>query len=118
MRHFVPALLVSGLLALTLACFSPDPEPIVIPPLFIEPQGVVIPYPEEGNQYRMSEVCGSLQEQGYDVMGTLTHTFGEDDFDSVLENIPSLARKPVENYLRDGLSIEVELGSLCQALNN
>ena len=79
--------------------------------------GVVVPFPEEGNQYRMSEVCEHLQAKGYEVKGTLTHEFGAESFEDLLEAIPSLARGPVENYLGEGLRVEVEIRSLCEALN-
>lgn len=90
------------------ACGEAEPPPV---------NGVVIPFPADGNQYRMSEVCQALQEQGYEVKGTLHHRFGPDSFEALLDALPSLARGPVENYLRDGLAVEVEVRSLCGALN-
>ena len=90
------------------ACASAEPAPV---------NGIVIPFPEEGNQYRMSEVCAHIEAAGYNVKGTLHHTFGPEAFDDVLDGIPALARRPLENYLKDGLAVSVEVQSLCQALN-
>lgn len=105
-RLFIAGLATSAAIAAVAACAQNTP-----------PDGVVIPFPEEGRQYRMSEVCQHLQGQGYEVKGTLTHEFGPEAFEDLLENIPSLARKPLENYLDDGIRVEVEIRSLCEALN-
>lgn len=107
-------LLIIAALAMTVACAAP-PAPTPTPV-----QGVVIPYPEEteGKQYRMSEVCQHLQDQGYNVKGTMTHQFEPEDFKELLEKIPALARKPVENYIRDGVIVQIEINSLCKTLNN
>ena len=98
-----------GLLALfAVACGSAEPEPV---------DGIVLPYPADGSQYRMSEVCQHIRDNGYDVRGTIQHTFSADDFDDLLEQIPRLARAPIENYLSNGLVVEVEVRSLCGVLN-
>lgn len=81
------------------------------------PTGVVIPFPEEGQQYRMSEVCEHLQAQGYEVKGTINHDFDAESFVEMLEKVPALARKPLENYLSEGLTVQIEIQSLCGALN-
>ena len=65
----------------------------------------------------MSEVCLHLQDRGYEVKGTIDHRFGPEDFDELLDNVPALARKPLENYLGDGVTVTVEVRSLCEALN-
>ena len=105
------ALLIILAAALSAACAAPAaPTPTPV-------QGVVLPFPEEEKQYRMSEVCQHLEDQGYDVKGTITHQFGPEDFEELLERIPALARTPVENYLSEGLMVEVEIQGLCGALN-
>ena len=81
------------------------------------PTGVTIPFPEEGSQYRLSELCQHLQTQNYDVRGTLTHTLDAEDLGGVLDNLPALARRPVENYLQDGVRVEFEITGLCHTLN-
>ena len=81
------------------------------------PEGVLLPYPEQGQQYRMSELCEHLQSDGYDVRGTIHHTVYADDLAILLDNLPSLARTPVENYLDRGIAIELEIGGLCHTLN-
>jgi len=97
------------------ACSEPEPEIIVVTPTPVP--GVLLPLPEDGSQYRMSEVCRHIEAGGYDVKGTFTYAFEPDDFSGLLENLPALARTPVENYLSDGLRIEVEARDLCSALN-
>ena len=97
-----------GALFVILACGAATPQP---------PEGVLLPYPEEGKQYRMSEVCSHLESQGYSVKGTVHHTVDADDLSGLLERIPSLARRPVENYIGDGIGIELEVLGLCKALN-
>ncbi len=90
------------------ACVSVEPAQV---------NGIVLPYPEQGNQYRMSEVCAHIEAEGYNVKGTLHHTFGPDAFADALDDIPTLARRPLENYLENGLAVSIEVQSLCQALN-
>ena len=103
------AVLMGIALMIGAACAAP-PAPTPVP-------GVVIPFPAEGRQYRMSEVCLHLQDQGYEVMGTVDHRFAPEDLDELLDNVPALARKPLENYLADGLTVTIEVRSLCEALN-
>ena len=81
------------------------------------PSGVGLPFPEQGQQYRLSEVCESLQGQGYDVRGTLDYTVTAEDLSGLLERLPALARAPVEGYLDDGVRVRLEIRSLCNALN-
>lgn len=105
MKRFASALLLAGILALgTSACAS-------------EPDGVLLPYPQEGQQYRMSELCSHLEEGGYNVRGTLTHTIEAEDLGGLLDNLPSLARGTVENYLGDGITVQLEIRNLCAVLN-
>lgn len=101
---------IIALMSLTLALIScaTSPEPV---------NGVLLPYPEEGTQYRMSEICQHLQARSYDVRGTIHHQVDADDLSGLLELIPSLVRQPVENYIGDGIGIEIEIRSLCNALN-
>ena len=114
MKKIIPVSLVAALaLLLSIACTAP-PTPTPTPQ---PPTGVVLPFPEEGQQYRMSEVCEQIQAQGYEVKGTLTHDFNAESFEDILEKVPALARKPLENYLSDGLTVQVEIKSLCEALN-
>ena len=78
-----------------------------------EPDGIVVPHPADGSQYRISELCVHIRDNGYDVRGTIQHTFRAEEFAALLEQLPSLVRGPVENYLSNGLVVEVEVGSLC-----
>ena len=109
-RHIVLIMLIVVGSVVALACASSAPTPA-------PPDGVLLPYPEEGRQYRMSEVCQHLEEQGYNVKGTVHHKVYADDLSGLLELIPALVRGPIENYLEDGVGIEIEVRSLCQALN-
>ena len=114
MKKIIPVSLVAAVaLLLSIACAAP-PAP---PPTAEPPTGVVIPFPEEGQQYRMSEVCEHLQAEGYEVKGTITHDFDAESFEELLEKVPALARKPLENYLSEGLTVQIEIQSLCGALN-
>ena len=102
-------LCVAGIASLIVsACAEPEPAPV---------DGVVLPYPASGQQYGISELCQHLQGDGYDVKGTLSHTFQPSDFADLLEQLPALVRGPVESYLADGLTVEVEVQSLCRATN-
>ena len=65
----------------------------------------------------MSEVCESLQGQSYDVRGTLDYTVTLEDLSGLLERLPALARSPVEGYLGAGVLLQLEIRSLCNALN-
>ena len=103
-----------AIMALVLACES-QTETVVLTPTPVP--GVLLPLPEDGSQYRMSEVCRAIEGDGYDVRATLHHTFDADDFSGLLDNLPSLARRPVENHIGDGISIEIEVRDLCGALN-
>jgi hypothetical protein len=111
-------LAVVAVIATTLftGCSDAEPEVRIVTQTAIPPAGVLLPYPEEGKQYRMTEVCEALTRHGYEVRATLRHTFGADVFEPLLEEVPGLVRKPLENYLSDGLSAEFEIQSLCQAL--
>ena len=103
------AVLMGVALMIGAACAAP-PAPTPVP-------GVVIPFPEEGRQYRMSEVCLHLQGRGYEVMGTIDHRFAPEDFDELLDNVPALSRKPLKNYFEDGVTVTIEIRSLCETLN-
>ena len=105
---------IAVLVTLALAC-EPETEYVIVTPTPVP--GVLLPLPEDGSQYRMSEVCRAIEDADYDVRGTLHHTFDADDFSGLLENLPSLARRPVENYIGDGVRIEIEVRDLCGALN-
>ena len=109
MKKLIGAILLAGIAALSIACAAPEPA--------TTPQGVVLPYPAQGDQYRMSELCGHLESQGYDVRGTLHHTITLDDVGGVVDNLPSLARRRIENYFEDGVRVSMEIRSLCGALN-
>ena len=78
---------------------------------------MVLPFPEQGQQYLLSEVCASLQGQGYDVRGTLDYTVTAEDMSGLVERLPALARAPVEGYLDEGVRLRLEIRSLCEALN-
>ena len=113
MKYLAVALLALGVFALA-ACTSQDAAPPQATPT---PAGVVLPFPEQGKQYRMSEVCAHLQGQGYEVQGTLDYLVDAEDLSPLLESLPALARRPVENYLSDGILLTIEIRSLCEALN-
>ena len=81
-------MLLAGILALGTSACASEPD-----------GGVLLPYPQDGQQYRMRALCAHLEEDGYNVRGTLTHTIGIDDLGGLLDNMPSLARGTVENYL-------------------
>ena len=114
-RHIALTMLIVAGSLLALACGSSTPAPTPTP---APPDGVLLPYPEEGKQYRMSEVCQHLEEQGYNVKGTVQYKVYADNLSGLLELIPALVREPIENYLEDGVGIEIEVRSLCKALNN
>lgn len=100
------AVALLGLLAALAACTA---EPA--------PAGVVLPLPESGKQYRMSEVCAHLQAEGYDVRATLDYTVEAEDLGGLLEALPGLVRGPVESYIADGLLLTLEIRDLCAILN-
>ena len=105
MKRLFLVTLLMGLLVLFVGCAT-------------ESEGVVLPYPEEGNQYRMSEVCQYLQNEGYDVRGVVNYTVYPDDLEDLLDTIPPLVRTPIETYLNNGVTIEFEANGLCNTLNN
>ena len=105
MKRLFLVTLLMGLLVLFVGCAT-------------EPEGVVLPYPEEGNQYRMSEVCQYLQNEGYDVHGVVNYTVYSDDIEDLLNIIPPLVRGPIETFLNNGVTIEFEANSLCNPPNN
>ena len=105
MKRLVSPLALAGILALgASACAS-------------EPDGVLLPYPEDGQQYRVSELCAHLEEGGYNVRGTLNHTVYADDLGELLDLIPSFLKGPVEDYLEGGVTIQLEIMDLCAAFN-
>ena len=79
---------------------------------------VLLPPPQDGSQYRMTELCQHVRNSGYDVKGTLHHTFGPADFTGLLDAIPSPVRAPVENYLGNGLRVQAEIKGLCNTLGD
>ena len=82
------------------------------------PQGsVVLDPPRNGDQYSPSEICAQLEAEGYDVTGTLAHTFSADELSPLTQKVPRLARGVVENYIDDGITIRLRITSLCSALN-
>ena len=108
MAKYLSIIFLAGLVLLFVGCSASDAPP---------PDGVLLPYPEQGQQYRMSEICQHLQNDGYDVRGTITHVVYADDLSALLDNLPSLVRTPVENYLDNGVSLEFEITGLCNTLN-
>ena len=87
------------------------------PPTATPVDGIVLPYPEDGNQYRISEICKYLEAESHDIRGTIHHTVDADDLSGVLDKVPSLARKPVENYIGDGVLVTFEINGLCRTFN-
>ena len=110
-------ILAAGLLLVVaaVACEAPPPQIVVVTPTPVP--GVLMPLPEDGIQYRMSEICQHVRAENYDVKGTLHHNFDADDFSGLLDALPGLARRPVENYIGDGIRVEIEIRDLCGALN-
>jgi hypothetical protein len=86
---------------------APTPEP-----------GVFLPLPEDGESYRMSEVCEHIEAAGYQVHGTVEHVLSAEDLSGVIEAAPSLVRPVLEGYLGNGLRTKFQVKGLCSALNN
>ena len=107
MKQLIALGLITGILSLTIACQAAEAEP---------PDGVLLPYPGDGNQYTMTELCGHLADSGYNVKGAVDYRVGPDAFADLLDNLPALARGPVEGYIGDGIAISLEIGGLCNAL--
>ena len=123
-RKMVLMMSIMAGVIIALGCGSADPLPTSTPYPTYTPyptptpiSGVLLPYPEEGEQYRMSEVCQHLEEQGYNVKGTVHHKVYADDLSGLIALVPTIVREPFENYLANGVGIEIEVRSLCQALN-
>ena len=83
----------------------------------VEPDGVLLDYPAQGNQYRITELCGELKDAGYDVSGAYTHLISKDDLSSLIEDLPSLARKPVEAIIGNGIQVKLDVRDLCYIVN-
>ena len=111
---------IAGITALAAACVQ-TPEVATSEPVSAVPEDYVIlaaPVGQGNTSYTLSEVCWALQAKGYDIRGTISHTFAPDAFEGLLERLPSLARPAVEGYLGDGLTLQVSVKDLCQTLNN
>ena len=110
-KHILEVLALGIIMAAVLvACSSAASTPQTV-------NGIVLPYPDDGRQYRMSEVCQHVLAEGYDVRGTLHHTIEPDDLEGLLDLILALVRSQVESYLGDAVMVELEIRSLCEALN-
>ena len=81
-----------------------------------EPDGVVRPYPAQGNQYTLSELCQHLQNQGYDAKGTLDFTVTSGHLGPVLDPMPAAVKVVAQAFLSSGLPVQVEVQSLCASL--
>ena len=83
MRKLIGVVALVGILALAIACETQAEKP----------EGVLIPFPEKGNEYRMSELCLHLQTQGYDVRGTIDHTIDGESIAGLLTDVPGTGSK-------------------------
>ncbi len=99
MRVFLLLALVVGAVAVT-GCGS-------------EPEGVVIPEPSSGNEYSITELCGHLNAEGYDVGGSVGYTLTADEL-GFLDDLPGLVRGAAEVAIGDGLRVELNLQGLCR----
>ena len=107
-KRLVLALVLAGIIGLMAIGCGPAPG-----------KGVVLPPPQDKYQYQysISELCHHLQAEGYDIKGTLRQTMDDKDLSGVVARIPALARRPVIDYLRDGIEVTFEIRMLCKTVN-
>lgn len=73
----------------------------------------LIPEPEDGEQYRIAEICDLLATEGYDIGGSLAYTVTADEL-GFLDDLPGLVRAPAEAAIGDGIGLTLRLNGLCQ----
>ena len=92
-----------AVLALAAACTSEVPE-----------DSWVIAEPSAGDQYAITEICGLLEAEGYDISGTLGYTVGADEVGFILDELPALVRGAAEVAMGDGIRLNLRLNGLCR----
>lgn len=71
-----------------------------------------MPPPEDGAQYRITEMCDLILDEGYDISGSIGYTVTADDL-GILDDLPALVRGPAEAAIGDGIQMTLRINGLC-----
>ncbi|MDE2838298.1 MAG: hypothetical protein OXL97_12470 [Chloroflexota bacterium] len=96
-------LIALAVVALAAACTSEVPE-----------DSWVIAEPAAGDQYAITEICGLLEAEGYDISGTIGYTVGADEVGFILDELPALVRGAAEVAIGDGIRLDLQVNGLCR----
>lgn len=72
-----------------------------------------MPPPEDGAQYRITEMCDLIVDEGYDISGSIGYTVTADEL-GILDDLPVLVRAPAEAAIGDGIQLNLQLNGLCR----